>query len=124
LLLDTHVLIWSVTEPQRLREELRHTIIDPNNEVYVSIVSLWEILIKARVGKLKLRLHELEATLLSEGFSTLALAQCHLEALEKLQAHHRDPFDHLLLAQAIAEDLTFVSEDRHASAYPVRLMRC
>jgi PIN domain nuclease of toxin-antitoxin system len=103
LLLDTHVLIWSVTDPERLREELRHAIVDPDNDVYVSTVSLWEVLIKARVGK---------------------LTRSHLEALEVLPVHHRDPFDHLLLAQAIAEDLTFVSGDRHASAYSVKLMRC
>jgi PIN domain nuclease of toxin-antitoxin system len=69
-------------------------------------------------------IHDIVAAINAQGFETLAIRPEHLEELVRLLMHHRDPFDHLLMAQAIAEGLTLLSEDQHVSAYPVALVTC
>ncbi len=124
LLLDTHVLIWSVSAPEQLSDELQAIIRDPGNDLFVSLVSLWEVIIKLRVGKLRLRLEELDRTMDQQDITRLPLMHHHLAQVEGLPMHHGDPFDHLLIAQAICEDLILVTRDREMAAYPVRLMPC
>lgn len=124
LLLDTHVLIWLLSDPSKVSEEAKQVMRDLGTSVFVSVITLWEIVIKARVGKLRVRLDAIEHALREQSFDRLPLTDQHLRVLEGLPMHHRDPFDHLLIAQAIAEDLQFVSKDRMASRYPVSLMRC
>ena len=124
LLLDTHTLLWWFADDAQLGRGARDLIEDPGNDVVVSVASLWEIVVKIRVGKLAADIKDILATLEREGFAVLGISTPHLLTLAGLPMHHRDPFDHLLLAQAIAEDATFVSEDRNASRYPVRLVRC
>jgi PIN domain nuclease of toxin-antitoxin system len=87
-------------------------------------VSLWETVVKARVGKLQADVEEVADAVLREGFTVLNIATTHLLTLSGLPMHHRDPFDHLLIAQAIVEDATFISEDRNTRRYQVRLVTC
>lgn len=97
---------------------------DPANEVLVSLITLWEIVLKVRIGKLRLLLEELQHFMADQRIEQLPLTFDHLKALGELPSHHRDPFDHLLIAQAISEGLTLISADREFVDYPVRLVRC
>ncbi len=124
LLLDTHALLWWLADDAQLGARARELIEDPGNDVVVSIASLWEIVVKVRVGKLEADIEQIAYALEREGFTVLGVGMPHLLTLAGLPMHHRDPFDHLLIAQAIAEDATFVTADRNASRYPVRLVSC
>ena len=124
LLLDTHALLWSMTDDPRLGAKARALISDPANLVLVSMACLWEIAIKVRLGKLEADLDEIDSAIDAQGFDRLDIALPHLQALATLPTHHRDPFDHLLIAQAQSEQLTFVTNDRHASLYPIAVVRC
>ena len=126
-LLDTHVLLWLLAGSARIGEELAHTLADPGNTVYVSAVTAWEIAIKVGLGKLAVPpdLHDwLPAEIAAAGLTPLPIELNHALAVERLPRHHADPFDRLLIAQAIAEGLSLVSEDRIFAAYEVRLVRC
>ena len=124
LLLDTAVFIWLVDGDARLSAQARELIVDPSNEVYLSAASAWEIAIKYSVGRLLLRvppdeyvtgqrrLHRIEALPVGEQ----AALQVH-----KLPAFHRDPFDRIIIAQAIVEGLAVVTPDPQIRQYPVRL---
>ena len=122
LLLDTHVLLWWLADEPRLGRQARDLIGDPGNDILVSMVSLWEIAVKTRVGKLTADAVEIAEVIQRGGYVRLDIKPAHLAALSSLPMHHRDPFDHLLIAQAIAEDAAFVSDDRNAHRYPVRLI--
>jgi PIN domain nuclease of toxin-antitoxin system len=124
LLLDTHALLWWFADDDRLGQTARTAIADPQNDVFVSIVTLWEIIVKQRVGKLRADIAELGEAISRQGFATLNIRQAHLMTLASLPMHHRDPFDHLLIAQAIAEDAVLVSDDRYTHFYPVSFLAC
>ena len=124
ILLDTHALLWWLADDDRLGTRARALIEDPINDVLVSLASLWEIVVKVRVGKLEADVEEVAAAVDRDGFALLGIGVAHLTALATLPARHRDPFDHLLIAQAIAEDAIFVSDDRHVPYYPVKLAPC
>lgn len=124
LLLDTHALLWWLADDDQLGPQARERIADPGNDVLVSVVSLWEIVVKLRVGKLQADIEEVADAVQREGFALLNISTAHLLTLAGLPMHHRDLFDHLLIAQAIAEDATFVSEDRNTPQYPVRFATC
>lgn len=124
LLLDTHALLWWLTDDEQLGPRARELIADPGNDVLVSMASLWEIVLKLRVGKLEADIKEIAEAIELEGFTLLDIGIAHLLTLAELPTHHRDPFDHLLIAQAIVEDATFVSEDRHSPKYSVRVVTC
>jgi len=124
LLLDTHALLWWLADDDRLGPRARDLIEDPGNDVLISVVSLWEIVVKVRVGKLDASIEDILDAIEREGFTLLSIRGAHLLGLTDLPMHHRDPFDHLLTAQAIAEQATFVSEDQHACKYPVAHMTC
>ena len=119
LLLDTHALLWWLSDDAALGPQARALIAEPANEVFVSVASLWEIVVKLRVEKLAANIAAVCAAVEAEGFGVLDIRAAHLVGLAGLPAHHRDKFDHLLLAQAQAEGLTFVSADRHVPLYPV-----
>ena len=120
MLLDTNVLLWWLTASPRLDDRSRDLIADTSNEVLVSVVSLWEIAIKVRIGKLQADIHEIEEQIEQEGFQRVAIASAHLRTLMPLPQHHRDRFDHLLVAQAISEEATFLTSDRLVQRYPVQ----
>lgn len=124
ILLDTHALLWWLIDSDKLGERARELVADPANDILVSMVSFWEIAVKIRVGKLEADLDEIMATSSSEGFTVLEIAPSHYRTLMTLPVHHRDPFDHLLIAQAITEQAIFLSEDSYVSAYPVEVIRC
>ncbi len=124
LLLDTHALLWWLSDDPKLGEHARNLIADPANDILVSAVSLWEILVKARAGKLVADIQEILNEVEAQGFELLEIGPAYLLALATLPMHHKDPFDHLLIAQAIAEAATFLSEDGYTPRYPVRYVAC
>ena len=124
LLLDTHALIWSMDDVSRLGTKAHALISDQANEVFVSPASLWEIVIKASLGKLEGDIAKIDAAIDTQGFSRLDITLPHLQALARLPMHHRDPFDRMLIAQAQAEGLTFITDDRDALLYPVTIITC
>lgn len=124
LLLDTHALLWWLADDARLGPESRTRIEDGNNEVIVSHVSLWEIAIKIGIGKLRLDIGDAIVAIRDRGIGELSLAASHLITLAVLERHHRDPFDHMLIAQAIAEGATLMTEDGRMEDYPVATLRC
>jgi len=124
LLLDTHVLIWWLDDKPALSQYVTALIADPSNDVLVSVVSLWEIVIKVRVGKMRLDINTVVAEIAGQGFGSLGIKLAHLAALTSLPRHHRDPFDHLLIAQALAEGATFVSNDQCVRLYPILSLAC
>ena len=124
LLLDTHTLLWWLNDDEKLGGRARGLIGDPANDVLVSAVSLWEITVKLRIGKLDADITEVLGILPEQGFQRLDIADSHLVALAALPIHHRDPFDHLLMAQAVAEDAHFVSEDQNVPLCGVPFLTC
>lgn len=125
LLLDTQVFLWSGSAPERLSPRARRAIEAGRNEVFLSAASVWEIAIKTRIGRLQL-------TRDVEDFTRERMAESSLVALPVLLTHatrvatlpdvHRDPFDRLLVAQAIVEGLHLVSADRRLREYPVKIL--
>ncbi len=123
VLLDTHVVLWAASDPARLSEAAREMIRDTGHRVVVSAVSIAEMAIKTGLGKLSLPVSPMELCR-RLGFDLLDLHAAAAERLLTLPALHRDPFDRLLIAQALAGDLQLVSGDDRVLAYPdVRLLR-
>jgi PIN domain nuclease of toxin-antitoxin system len=120
LLLDTHVLLWWLADDRRLGDDHRALIADASNIVLVSAMTVAEIAIKTSLGKLEAP-DDLLPTLESGGFDELTFEARHAEVLRTLPWHHRDPFDRMLIAQAIAERLTVLTADPHFAAYGVDL---
>jgi PIN domain nuclease of toxin-antitoxin system len=124
LLLDTHALLWWLADDRRLGAQARALIASRDNEILVSSASLWEIVVKIRAGKLEADFGAIEAALGPEGFKRLDISPAHLATLVRMSLHHKDPFDHLLIAQALAEEAVLVLDDRHMKLYPVGVQRC
>jgi PIN domain nuclease of toxin-antitoxin system len=124
ILLDTHALLWWLTDDAQLGPQAREFVEDPGNDVLVSMVSLWEMAVKTRIGKLEADIRQIADAVQQDGFTLLDIRVTHLLTLAGLPLRHRDPFDHLLIAQAITEDATFISEDRNTARYPVRTLTC
>ncbi len=123
LLLDTHVLIWSTGNPERLSENVRNLLLDTNNSWVVSIASIWEIQIKYQLGKLNLSLplpNLIETQQRVNKLRILPIELGHIYALDGLPNHHRDPFDRIVIAQAIVESIPLLSADTVFDAYPVQ----
>ena len=118
LLLDTHVLLWAHAAPERLSVEATDALEDPYNDLFVSSISVAEIEIKRKLGKLSLS-HSCHTLTVRLGAEWLNLTAGHAMGLRTLPDLHADPFDRLLIAQALAEDLTLVTGDRKVLAYPV-----
>ena len=120
LLLDTHVLLWWLADDRRLGADHRALIADASNIVLISAMTVAEIAIKTSLGKLDAP-DDLLPTLEAGGFDELTFDSRHAELLRTLPWHHRDPFDRMLIAQAIAEQLTVLTVDPRFSAYDVEL---
>jgi PIN domain nuclease of toxin-antitoxin system len=120
-LLDTHVLIWYLENDSKLSQKHADLIEDSVNEVFVSDASLWEMAIKAKLGKLNLPLQlslvQLEQHLQSLDLKILKLETKHFDATMQLPLHHGDPFDRVLIAQAVVEQATVLTEDNVFKAY-------
>ncbi len=124
LLLDTNASLWWLADGDQLGRDARGLIADPRTEVIVSIVSLWEIAVKIRVGKLQADIKEVWDAVHAAKFSVIGVGFSHLIALVPLPMLHRDPFDRLLMAQAEAEGAVLMSSDRHVASYPIRQIAC
>ncbi len=125
LLLDTHTFLWFVDGDPELSTRARILIQDPNNEVSLSVASLWEIAIKASLGKLTLAApYELlmPYVLTRTGFKLLGISLAHCITLGKLPMHHRDPFDRMIIAQGISEGLALLSKDTRFAQYPATVI--
>jgi PIN domain nuclease of toxin-antitoxin system len=121
LLLDSHVVLWSLQSPERLPTQVVAVITDPVNSVDVSVASLWELAIKQSIGKLTVD-GDLREHLNLQSFSELPVLGEHAVAVRDLPPHHRDPFDRLLIAQARCEGFTIVTSDRVFAAYDVPIL--
>jgi PIN domain nuclease of toxin-antitoxin system len=124
VLLDTHALLWWLADDDQIGIQARDLIADPGNNILISVASLWEIVVKVRVGKLEADIEEISEAIKLNGFTLLTIDPAHLRTLAGLPMHHRDPFDHLLIAQAIAEEAIFLSEDQNTSKYSIQTIRC
>src|SRR5947207_16007222 len=113
ILLDTHAFLWHFTGSHKISQDRVNEIEDVNNVVYVSAACLWEITIKKALGKLEFEIDLLKAKkqLDEKRFVILQFSFDHFHALEKLPFHHRDPFDRMMIAQAISENLTVITRD-------------
>lgn len=124
LLLDTHALLWWLNDDDRLGPKAKALIADPDNEILISIVSFSEMAVKIRVGSLQVDLAAVWRAILRDGFVPLEIADVHLLKLLELPVHHRDPFDHLLIAQAIVGGADILSDDTAIARYKVGRVRC
>ena len=122
LLLDTHVLIWALEVNPQIGPVARAELGNPDNDIYVSAVTVWEIAIKRALGKLDAP-PGVVALIQASGFIGLPVSLAHAEGVADLPRHHGDPFDRLLIAQARAEGLIIVTSDRQIPAYDVLSMR-
>lgn len=126
LLLDTHSLLWAAVEPTRLPEVARELIGDVDNELYFSAISVWEVAIKAGLGRADFSVDPavLRRGLLDNGYAELPLASEHAVATTTLPLLHRDPFDRILVAQAQVEGITLLTSDATVAEYPGPIRRC
>ena len=115
-LLDTHLLLWWLSNSPLLPEQARRLIVDPDNTIFVSAVSLWEVWLKRSVGKLRVPAG-FAGKLAAEPFEGLPLRAEHTPAVATLEWHHRDPFDRMLIAQAMCESLVLLTADSALGAY-------
>jgi PIN domain nuclease of toxin-antitoxin system len=123
LLLDTHAVLWFAGGDARLSSRARRRIEDPDHDKFLSVASIWEAAIKASLGKLTLSI-SLEAVIeegaANNGIALLDIRREHATAVDHLPFHHRDPFDRLLVCQAMIERMEIVSSDASLDAYPIR----
>ena len=125
LLLDTHVLLWSFLSPERLSPHARDVLSGPENQVFVSVASAWEVAIKQSLGKLELpddAERWLPEMLRRSGASLLDIGLRAALRVRALPLHHNDPFDRMLIAQALEDGFTIVTRDKSFSSYGVPLM--
>lgn len=120
LLLDTHIFISLINEDHNLDQSTINSIIDSKNEKFISIASLWEIIIKLNIGKLIItrNLEEMYEIISNFGISVLNIQKQHLDKYLDLPLIHRDPFDRLIIAQALADKLTLITDDQYIRSYP------
>ena len=125
LLLDTHLLVWAAAEPGKIPAQARRLINDVDNELLFSAVSVWEVAIKRGVERADFRpdVRLFRRNLLDSGYGELPLVSSHVLSLEALPKIHKDPFDRLLVAQAIAEGITLLTADARVGRYPGPIRR-
>lgn len=121
-LLDTHALLWAVSDPKKLSDEAGECIAESSHVICVSLVSLWELRIKESIGKITLP-KNFYKSLTPAGFEMLPINLAHIETYGHLPPHHRDPFDRMLVAQAKVEQLTLVTRDEEIEKYGVNLLK-
>ncbi len=117
ILLDTYVMLWCVSADGRLDRSAAALIRDPDNEVFFSAASVWELAIKRALGKIRVDLGALMRTLHEDGFSELPVLARHAAEVAALPRHHGDPFDHLLVAQSRVESLQLFTSDKMLARY-------
>lgn len=120
LLLDTQILLWAAGQPERLSAAARKLLNDARNELLFSAASLWEVAIKNSLGREDFRVEPrlLRRGLLDNGYIELPVTSQHAVSIDGLPPLHKDPFDRLLLAQALGEGITLVTADAQLAEYP------
>jgi PIN domain nuclease of toxin-antitoxin system len=119
ILLDTPILLWHLTDNPRLSREYSAAIEDPKNQLFFSIVSLWEMAIKSSIGKLEL-LHPIDKLVPSE-MAILNLKMSHIKNVQTLALHHRDPFDRMIISQAMIDHLFVMTDDANFKYYDIKI---
>lgn len=124
LLFDTHVLLWAAASPQRISRRVRTLIENRENALIFSVASIWEIVIKHGLGRRDFRVdpQRLRRKLIENGYDELPIGGEHVIGVAALPSVHHDPFDRLLVAQAIHEGLALVTADRALAQYPVTIV--
>jgi PIN domain nuclease of toxin-antitoxin system len=125
VLLDTHTVIWALLQDRRLSSKAKQILSSDDSELYFSLASLWEIAIKIKTGKLNAigsSVAYIRDELDAFGIQLLPIRYEHILQLEMLPVHHSDPFDRLLIAQAITESLPILTHDDKFAAYSIRLI--
>lgn len=126
-LLDTSVWLWSLTASERINAKGRQLLVNGGEELYLSAASSWEISIKSSLGKLRLpepASSYVPKRLAAQGIRPLTITHAHALAVSELPAHHNDPFDRLLIAQARLEDMAVLTADRVFEQYEVEVLWC
>ena len=125
LLLDTHLLLWAAESIDRLPSGARTLMSAPDNELFFSVASLWEIAIKRSLGRadFKVDVRVLRRSLLDNGYNELSILSEHAVAIDALPPIHKDPFDRLLVAQATVEGITLLTVDPRMAEYPGPIRR-
>ena len=121
ILLDTHVLVWALSSPERIKPKVQDLLVDTDNIVFVSIASLWELQIKKSLNKISLP-DDFISQLQENGFELLDINYKHIAKLDELPLIHRDPFDRMLVAQTIHENLLLVTNDLEIMKYNVKII--
>ena len=122
LLLDAHALLWWLADDPTLDRKAFSAIQDPANDVYVSAATVWEIAIKAAIGRLTFPLDQFDDVMQRMGFETLPILPAHAIVAGSLPRHHADPFDRVLIAQAMVENLVLVTSDSVMRRYDARVL--
>lgn len=124
LLLDTHILLWAAAGSDHLSTKAKALIEHPENQLYFSAASLWEISIKNKLGRadFKVDLAVLRRNLLDNGFEEIAIHSVHTIAVDALPAIHKDPFDRMLVAQTVVEGITLITSDGVVAEYTVAVV--
>lgn len=120
ILLDTHILIWHLTNNPRLNRIKSEIIEDPSNSIFFSIASLWEIAIKTSIGKLEI-VSPVES-LVPSGITILNITLADIATIETLPFHHRDPFDRMIIAQTMTHNLTIMTDDKKFKYYDINIV--
>jgi PIN domain nuclease of toxin-antitoxin system len=124
ILLDTHVFLWLRSSPEKIPEKVLSAYYDLNNEIFLSVASIWEIQIKHQLGKLVLELpldRLIDEQCVNNGLQIVPIETYHIYALDELPFHHKDPFDRLMLVQAQLEKLKLASADTIFGNYDVNI---
>jgi PIN domain nuclease of toxin-antitoxin system len=122
-LLDSHAVLWATLDDERLPDSVRDLIADRTNHIAISVASTWELTMKALIGRLRLPEPPetyFEGLVRDFGYELLPIHQRHVAALPELPAIHADPFDRMLVAQALVEDIDLVTGDSYLGRYPIR----
>lgn len=116
VLLDTHILLWALSDDPKLSARARK-LIENAAEIYVSAATFWELAIKVGLGKLNVNLEEIREYCLESGYVELPITSEHAIAVKDLEGHHRDPFDRLIIATAIIEPMKLLTADPIVAKY-------
>ncbi|MBV5299043.1 MAG: type II toxin-antitoxin system VapC family toxin [Rhodoferax sp.] len=119
LLLDTHIALWAITDDPKLSQLARGLIASPDNFVWISAASVWEIAIKRALGRGDMPVSSQQALgfFKQSGYRNLPIDAAHASAVENLPAHHQDPFDRMLVAQALSEPMRLITHDTKVALY-------
>jgi len=120
-LIDTHIFLWWLDDNKKLKKHVKSIISDPENIIYLSAASAWEMSIKKSLGKLKIDF-DLSDELKINGIEPLPITMAHCKVVEYLPYHHQDPFDRMLIAQSKSDNITLISHDKTLGIYDANVL--